>query len=250
MDVKEMPTAAIRVRHPWELARVNLVKTILYPFLSDIKEPKILDIGCGDRFLISEISSEVSCSTTVAVDTELEDFIDRPQPAYADIKFTRDVEECEKEWADALLLDVIEHQEDDLVFLKDLTKWYVKSCGVVLVTVPAFNSLFSQHDEFLGHYRRYSRNELQNLVTASGLILVRSGYAFSSLLVPRLVIKLLEKTFKNRSRPNHLGEWQHGKVFTEFVRKVLEIDNSILMKLSESELHLPGLTTWALCKKS
>ena len=86
MDVKEMPTVAIRVRHPWELARVNLVKTILYPFLSDIKEPKILDIGCGDRFLISEISSEVSCSTTVAVDTELEDFIDRSQPAYADIR--------------------------------------------------------------------------------------------------------------------------------------------------------------------
>ena len=104
-----MPTVAIRVRHPWELARVNLVKTILYPFLSDIKEPKILDIGCGDRFLISEISSEVNCSTTVAVDTALADFIDRPQPAYADIKFIRDVEECEKEWADALLLlDVID----------------------------------------------------------------------------------------------------------------------------------------------
>ncbi len=186
MDVKEIPTNFSGVRHPWELARMRLIKTLLYPFLDDVSVPRLLDIGCGDGFLISEIVSGLDACEAVAIDTELsEDALSKLSSNDQGIMFRRDTTQCGKQWADALLLlGVLEHQEDDLKFLKHLTEQYIKQSGIVLITVPAYNQLFSRHDEFLGHHRRYDRVELSSLAGASGLVMVRSGYAFSSLLPP------------------------------------------------------------------
>ena len=54
--------------------------------------------------------------------------------------------------------------------------------GSVLITVPAFQCLWSGHDVFLEHRRRYSRTGLEAVVRAAGLQVVRSRYFFGLLL--------------------------------------------------------------------
>ena len=135
------------------------------------------------------------------------------------------------------------------MFLQNVVDKYMKKSSVILITVPAFNSLFSSHDNFLGHYRRYSRSALMALIHRCGLAEVKSGYAFSSLLWPRIFTNLIGIFHKDGYRVKHLGDWNHGAILTKAISTWLQADNEILATLSRRKLHVPGLTTWALCKK-
>ncbi len=60
-------------------------------------------------------------------------------------------------------LDVVEHLPDDrraVEHLRDL----LKPNGALFIAVPALQFLYGFHDEQLGHYRRYSRNQLADLL--------------------------------------------------------------------------------------
>ena len=79
------------------------------------------------------------------------------------------------------LLDVLEHQEDDKTFLQDLVG-KMRPGSMLLLTVPALQSLWSQWDVALGHFRRYDKNSL--LTCTEGLPL---SICEVSLLFPELV---------------------------------------------------------------
>jgi len=65
----------------------------------------------------------------------------------------------------------------------------------VLITVPAFQKLFSRHDEFLGHYRRYNLQGISSTAEKAGLEILERSYFFSSLLLPRTLTWALEKNW-------------------------------------------------------
>lgn len=60
--------------------------------------------------------------------------------------------------------DVLEHLPDPVNAVSHLTKM-LKSGGVLCVSVPALQWLFGYHDQLLGHYRRYNRKMLINLLS-------------------------------------------------------------------------------------
>src|SRR6185369_10603076 len=68
----------------------------------------------------------------------------------------------------ALLLDVLEHIEDDAAFLGDLARMNLEPGAHVLVSVPAYGSLFTSHDTFLGHHRRYTPSACASLLERNG----------------------------------------------------------------------------------
>jgi hypothetical protein len=121
-----------------------------------------------------------------------------------------------------LLLDVIEHVEHDQSFLTHLAGKYSPKKGKIMITVPAFQSIYSQHDAFLCHYRRYHLKELEEMLTACGLNVISSGYLFFSLLLPKLVLYKLLKTGKGTEG---VGNWSRGEGVTNFIERILNIDN-------------------------
>ena len=98
------------------------------------------------------------------------------------------------EKADVLLfIDVLEHVEDDLALLKS----YISSSSadaLFVISVPAFKSLWSNHDVFLEHFRRYRKKDLRNLIKRAGLVEVESSYIFGSIFPLVWLIRKLKRS--------------------------------------------------------
>jgi hypothetical protein len=246
-------------RHPWELARLEVIRNLIRDIVNDRPEFTVLDIGCGDLFLVGTLSSLFPSVRFIAVDSafskeQLEGFrnslegknihvFDSLESATAGL--TRKVDLI-------LLLDVVEHIDDDAGFLAGLSAApFVGPATKFLITVPAFNFLFSGHDRFLGHYRRYTRKSLLSLLGATGMVSDRSGYFFTSLLPLRMLGVLSEKLFGERKLSTGLVDWRGGSLKTKLLRKILLSD----FWLSETirrflGLSLPGLSVYSLCRRS
>ena len=65
-------------------------------------------------------------------------------------------------------MDVLEHIKDDARFLKSCTR-HVKKGGLVVINVPALNSFFSSYDSAVGHQRRYSKKQLNTVLSKAGV---------------------------------------------------------------------------------
>ena len=81
------------------------------------------------------------------------------------------------------LLDVLEHIEDDAGFLIKLNH-RLKSNGRLLLTVPAFNILWSSEDDYAGHFRRYKLQEIISLTENAGFKVLYASYFYQFLFCP------------------------------------------------------------------
>jgi hypothetical protein len=147
-----------------------------------------------------------------------------------------------------LLNDVIEHVRDDVGFLRTIVSSGLFREGTrLLITVPAFQSLWTKHDVFLGHYRRYTRELLKRRVQAAGLTTSADGYFFLSLLPLRAIKVLLERAGVHAKEETGIGQWGGGKTLAGLLRKVLLLDFHVGRLLSRTGVELPGLSCYAIC---
>jgi SAM-dependent methyltransferase len=107
-------------------------------------------------------------------------------------------------------LDVIEHTPDDRLTLRELRR-VCKPGGWLLVTVPAYQALWSAHDEANHHYRRYSRRGLRAAALDAGWRVERITSFNSMLLAPAAAVRLAERRWRRNGSADatlHLGpEW-------------------------------------------
>ena len=74
-----------------------------------------------------------------------------------------------------LVLEVQQHLGDDRAAARELAR-VVRPGGVAIVTVPAFQELWSPHDEALDHQRRYRLHEIEAVLRDAGLTIEHSTY--------------------------------------------------------------------------
>ncbi|MBF0429147.1 MAG: methyltransferase domain-containing protein [Magnetococcales bacterium] len=248
MDLIER-THTFRERHPWEQSKQFLIRSLLKKIPSSFQVRTLLDFGCGDGYILSQIHPLYPNTTVHGYDCNLtEDQRYQLEACHAPIRF-HTILERDVQTDLLLLLDVMEHQENDLDFLAQLTRHHLNPHGWILITVPALPMLFSNHDLFLKHHRRYTRKSLLEVVSRSGLEVKASGYAFTSLIVPRFLQRTLER-FTHATQAQHgVGHWSHGHLVTRLITNLLSAENALLVGLSAHSIHLPGLTAWTLCQK-
>lgn len=115
-------------------------------------------------------------------------------------------------------LDVIEHVEADVESLRSLASCLCPE-GRVLVTVPAYQWLFSAHDRFHHHHRRYRLRSLTVTAKAAGLQVERAGY-FNSILFPGIALARLAGRLRgadarsDMKMPSPAVNWLLTRVFS------------------------------------
>jgi SAM-dependent methyltransferase len=264
MDLREVPTTA-HTRHPWEVARAHFFRDLLVERKVLPETRAVLDIGAGDGY-VAQILAEVlpPRASLVCVDAHYEDTHLRTLPIETggSISFTRDAPSGPFDLL--LLIDVVEHVSNDELFVRGhLAR--LRPDGFVLVSVPAWQSLYSAHDVALGHFRRYRPRQLRELLTSVGLAIDSSGGLFHSLLFPRAVTVAGERLRGiHYARPavalrhdlgdprewHGVGGWSGGRALTRCVSSVLAADNALSAELARRSFALPGLSAWALARKA
>jgi len=96
------------------------------------------------------------------------------------------------------VFDVVEHCEDDALALSELAR-VLRPGGRLLVSVPAYQWAWSDHDVQAGHYRRYTRRQIVRLVEGAGLDVARSTYAFASVFPFFLAERVLRRLRRPKS---------------------------------------------------
>lgn len=146
---------------------------------------RIVDVGCGTGYTQTRLPPVVGDGVRFAVDrSHLALGLTRRQPsppwllqADASALPLRDGSVDV-----ALSLDVLEHLDDDLGGARELAR-IVRPDGIVVVTVPAWQALWSEHDVALHHRRRYRRPEIVSVLESAGLRVDHATY-FNTLLFP------------------------------------------------------------------
>lgn len=122
------------------------------------------------------------------------------------------------------LFDVVEHVEYDIDFLKSIYS-YLKDGGFVFITVPAFNVLWSNEDVDAGHFRRYTRKELENKLKSIGFVVEYSTYIFSILPIAVFLFRTLPSKLGLNKKSNDQNK--HKKEHASSNTLINRILNSI-----------------------
>lgn len=260
MDVKELRNLKKGTsRHPWELARVKIIISLIRKAIINEETSKIsiIDIGCGDLFVLESIYNQIDISEYIGIDIALKtNDINNLMSKNLDKKIKvlnnyNDIEIKEGNISLILLNDVLEHIENDKYFFNELQNFsFVNKNSIFIITVPAFQSLFCSHDKYLNHYRRYSNKQLIKAVSIENTKIYFKGYFFFNLLLPRF-LKVIKERFieESFSESTDLSTWKGGKILTSFLSKILVLDAKLLLNLARFKIIIPGLSTFIICKK-
>ena len=231
---------------------MNAIHAIIESVIGDQGEIRMLDVGCGDGFVCRDLSRRADVQVIYGVDVHLTDReVDALRKADEKVIYSNDYIGLPEKRCDlVLLLDVLEHVREDVRFLDEIADRYLSNDGYLVITVPAFQSLYSHHDTFLAHFRRYDRKALIRLIHGANLSCIRSGYLFLSLLPVRIAEVVHERmTGVEGERAHGVGRWAAGRTLTCVVKGILQFDNRFSLFLNSFGVRIPGLTVWAVCGK-
>jgi SAM-dependent methyltransferase len=195
MDIKEQDLLGDGVDQHWYYTSKAAA---LSPFLKGQHITRILDVGAGSGFFSRHILSTTSAVEALCVDPHYEREWDE-HVGEKPIHFRRTAQDFPADLV--LLMDVLEHVNDDVALLKQSTE-ALKSGAKVIITVPAFPVLWSAHDLFLDHKRRYTISTLRPILEQAGLKIEKLSYGFGLLFPLVAAVRLAGRIKGPSSKPN------------------------------------------------
>jgi SAM-dependent methyltransferase len=223
--------------HFWHLARLGLINFLI----KDIKPgSQILSVGCGTG---EELALLQTVGQVVGLDVNPETVALACQKGFEAKIFDLAKLTVEKPVDAIVAFDVLEHIADDQTALNNIYQ-SLRPQGFFILTVPAYDWLFSSHDQALEHYRRYSKQALINKLQTAGFKIERLGHWNTSLFLPVALIRLSKKIWGTHVIKSEAGPLP--KIINELGLIILKAENWLISK----NINLPwGLSIYVIAKR-
>ena len=233
MDLKEEDILGADIGRHWYY---RSKAAALHRMVEGLAPRRLLDVGAGSGFFSRHLLAESAAESALCVDigyaADRDDSV-----AGKPVRYRRDcgTTDCDL----VLMMDVLEHVRND----RGLVVHYaakVPSGAHFLVTVPAFRFLWSGHDVFLEHQRRYRLGEIEATMRGAGLEVVRGSYYFGLVFPLAAAVRLAAR---GEAAPKSSLK-KHGTA-----------TNAVLVAVCAAELalfrvnRLAGLSAFVLARK-
>jgi 2-polyprenyl-3-methyl-5-hydroxy-6-metoxy-1,4-benzoquinol methylase len=179
MDLKELNSGIDQNTHWYYQTKKKPLLSFVEKIVNKEKNLNILDIGSGSGFFSYEIAEQfgdkvgdvIQCDIGYSeedinecIGTRIKRIVNLPDSISNSI---------------IIMMDVLEHIENDKKFLEEIVNRCTGNNNYFFITVPAFENIWSGHDVYLGHYRRYTVESLASLLADQEIYSVH--YIFGSL---------------------------------------------------------------------
>jgi hypothetical protein len=240
LDLKEEAILGSDIAQHWYYVSKGRA---LRDFLGDVKASQVLDVGAGSGIFSRQLLDQGLCESALCVDPNYSE--ERSEQHHGkQIRFVRRIDGGQQQLL--LMMDVLEHITDDTGFLKEYVRTLDRG-GHILITVPAFQFMWSGHDVFLEHRRRYTIGTIEAVVRDVGLIPLKSRYFFGSLFPLVALVRVMRRVLLERGATTARSEL---KVYPAWTNKLLIKLHDLERKCFFAFNRSFGLSIFCICRKA
>lgn len=213
-------------KHWWFKVRARIIQDQIIK-LGLPKDIKILNVGVA-TFKSSEVLSKYGHVTSLEYDKDCCEFIRSElkqeviNGSALDLPFKQDTFDM------VCAFDVVEHINDDKLALSEMER-VCKANGIIYITVPAFNFLWSEHDEIAHHFRRYTMRNLLKAGDISKSRILRKTYFNSLLFLPITFMRLGGRLFsKKNNKTSDFDKISKGSFLNVIFEKIFSFEQRLI----------------------
>ncbi len=184
--------------HWWWRSRESAIRREIERSLPTCADPQILDIGCGDGLLfpvLQQYGTVYGIEPDPATLAEDSPHRERIHLGYFDASYRTD-----KRFDLIVMLDVLEHIEDADAALARAVDLLTDD-GRLIITVPAFRTLWTAHDDLNHHFTRYTKSTFQALANRSQFQINGMRYLFHWTFPAKLILRMKERFIATSPQP-------------------------------------------------
>lgn len=206
----------------WYSVRKKIIKKIIERYLIKKRHLNILDIGSGMGGLL-EVLNDYGKVSIVETNKDCRNYlkdnfayIKRIIPSISKIKGKFDL---------ITIFDALEHIKDDKKTIKEL-RLFLNDGGAIMITVPAFQFLWSSHDELSMHFRRYNKKSIKEVFRDYKEIKISffNYFLFFPILITRKFFNMLNLKVKQ----NEIG---NNFLFNSILKQIFNIETLLINKI-------------------
>lgn len=236
MDLKESEILGDQVNHHWYY---RAKEAAMRRMLAGRAVRRVLDVGAGSGFFSRRLL-ETGAESAICVDPNYPAEHDETHGGKP-IRFVHAITSVQADTV--LLMDVLEHVDDDT----GLLRFYVDRAAPgtrFLISVPAHSWMWSSHDVFLEHRRRYTLRQLETVARDAGLT-PRSGCYYFGLTLPIAAAVRLPERLRGSTGEAKSGMQRHSPLVNWALRSLSAVE-----RIAFRANRLAGLTAFCLAEKT